>query len=29
PTADDHAATKAYVDSEVKKLKALLMDKQV
>ncbi|AKG28345.1 hyaluronidase HylP [Streptococcus pyogenes] len=29
PTANDHAATKAYVDSEVKKLKALLMDKQV
>ncbi|HEQ9261801.1 TPA: hyaluronoglucosaminidase [Streptococcus pyogenes] len=29
PTADDHAATKAYVDSEVKKLKELLTDKQV
>ncbi|HEP6037042.1 TPA: hyaluronidase HylP [Streptococcus pyogenes] len=29
PIANDHAATKAYVDSEVKKLKALLMDKQV
>ncbi|HGU9375296.1 TPA: hyaluronidase HylP, partial [Streptococcus pyogenes] len=29
PIANDHAATKAYVDSEVKKLKELLTDKQV
>ncbi|HEP1490358.1 TPA: hyaluronoglucosaminidase [Streptococcus pyogenes] len=28
PTASDHAATKAYVDDEVKKLKALLTNKQ-
>lgn len=29
PIANNHAATKAYVDSEVKKLKELLTDKQV
>ncbi|HEP1251125.1 hyaluronoglucosaminidase [Streptococcus pyogenes] len=29
PTADDHAATKAYVDGEVEKLKALLTAKQM